>query len=423
MKPFAESSHSIRIRRQASAFTASTLIATLLLLLGLLALRSAGSPTGSLEQAGVAPADNGARLSASQAATAAVYFDQPLYVVAPGEAVTASLLISGAEQLGAWELRLAVDASRAQLAQISAGDFLSSTGRATSLLGPLTTDTAGQVAIGSYSYGAQAGVDGAGALARLTFQVDALASGLIDVSLSDLLLVKVEGNTVSTQPGQGQGAVIQVSGDAAVGGVAFLDTLNANGVRDPGEDVGVANATVVLTDTLRGLASTQATGMDGSYLFTDLLASDYSITVLEMPGLLPTTPLPQIFSLSAGQADLNRNFGFIPTTGLSLASFEASASAGQVLLDWQVMLHGQDAPGFHVWRSRPGREWTRLTQQAVPGELGAGQSARYRFVDRSVEPGRIYQYQLIAEDGSSFGPWLVRAHAGRLYLPLVNSDR
>ena len=222
MKPFSESSHSIHIRRPVGALTVSGLSAALLLVLGSLALRLTGSPVASLAQAGLPSAANGAPLASTQAATATISFDQPVYVVAPGDLVTASLMIADAEQVGAWELRLAMDASRVELAQVSAGDFLSSTGRAVSFLGPLQSGAPGQVALGSYSYGAQAGVDGMGALAQLIFQVDALASGSIDLTLSDLLLVQVAGNAVSAQPVLGQGAVIQVSGDAALGGAVFL---------------------------------------------------------------------------------------------------------------------------------------------------------------------------------------------------------
>jgi hypothetical protein len=128
---------------------------------------------------------------------ATVRFAEPQYVMAPGSAITAVLQVQSAENLGGWELALSFDPAFVAVEAVTPGAFLSSTGRTAAGLGPLT-DTPGQMMLGGYSYGTNAGVSGAGTLAHIRLR--GLAAGQTALGLSQLQLAAVQGTNVTVQP-------------------------------------------------------------------------------------------------------------------------------------------------------------------------------------------------------------------------------
>lgn len=94
--------------------------------------------------------------------------------------------------------------------------------------------------------------------------------------------------------------------DGAIGDTVWFDA-DRDGVQDPGE-IGVANVRVNLTGRTTGTAYTAP---DGTYLFPDLPAGDYSVSIVIPPGysLSPGTPNPHTCSLTGNESYLRADFG------------------------------------------------------------------------------------------------------------------
>ncbi len=121
-----------------------------------------------------------------------------------GGTVTLDLVGEGTTNLGAFEVDLVRDASVADVAEVSLGDFLGSTGRNTMLLGPDRRQPA-WVTFGAFSWGHEPGPDGSGVLARITLQ--ATGVGTTTLTLQDIQVVDAQANLV---PALGLGAVMTV---------------------------------------------------------------------------------------------------------------------------------------------------------------------------------------------------------------------
>ncbi|MGC8873427.1 MAG: SdrD B-like domain-containing protein, partial [Chloroflexia bacterium] len=94
--------------------------------------------------------------------------------------------------------------------------------------------------------------------------------------------------------------------DGTIGDTVWFDA-DRDGVQDPGE-IGVSDVRVNLTG-----ADTRSTytGADGTYLFTDLRAGNYSVSIAVPPGyfLSPATPSPHLCSLAGNESYLRADFG------------------------------------------------------------------------------------------------------------------
>ncbi len=92
---------------------------------------------------------------------------------------------------------------------------------------------------------------------------------------------------------------------ASIAGVIWED-LDSNGIEDGGEPP-VPGVTVNLYDADGNLIATTTTGPDGSYLFTDLPAGDYTVELVTPDGMVVTTP-------EAGSDDtVDSDFPYIST--------------------------------------------------------------------------------------------------------------
>lgn len=116
-----------------------------------------------------------------------------------------------------------------------------------------------------------------------------------------------------------------LTGSGSIGDTIWLD-LDGNGVQDPGEP-GIPGAIVTLTsagpDGILGTADdvvypAATTGPDGTYLFENLPAGDFSVAVDNLPpGIQPTADpdggdddTSQV-TLASGEADLDQDFGYV----------------------------------------------------------------------------------------------------------------
>ena len=102
-----------------------------------------------------------------------------------GERVTISLDVSGAVDLAAFEATLGYDAEKLMLMEATLGDFLGSTGRTVTQLGPEVGD--GLVSIAAFGLPGAAAPSGSGQLATLTFE--AIATGSTSLQVIDGALV------------------------------------------------------------------------------------------------------------------------------------------------------------------------------------------------------------------------------------------
>jgi PKD repeat protein len=89
----------------------------------------------------------------------------------------------------------------------------------------------------------------------------------------------------------------------------------------------------------------------------------------------------------------------LPPSAVELASFTATGVGGTVTLDWTTSFE-QDNLGFYVDRAESGSTaFVRLNSNAMVSAHGTGnQAGNYTYVDRTVEPGHRYVYQLWAMD-------------------------
>ena len=88
-----------------------------------------------------------------------------------------------------------------------------------------------------------------------------------------------------------------------------------------------------------------------------------------------------------------------PPSAVELSSFTASSGGGTVTLQWSTSFEEHNSH-FIVERADRGSDaYTRLQPQV--DVTGNGDTpGSYSFVDRSVEPGNVYQYRLVAVDRS-----------------------
>ncbi len=109
--------------------------------------------------------------------------------------------------------------------------------------------------------------------------------GYFSTTLDDLPVTAIYPGRVYAENDFGDAPYIQI------GGVVFVDA-NLDGVRQP-EEAGLAGAMISLSGTTyRGQPVTAAavSVSDGSYLWTDLLPGNYTVTEVDPPGYFSTSP-------------------------------------------------------------------------------------------------------------------------------------
>ncbi len=217
------SGHSTNIRQRVSRSTQLAATGIVLLLLANVLSSAHGIRPIGLVEAAPPPA----RLSAAPH-TAEIRIEQMSYTMLINTDLIVNLVISGAEDVGGWEVLLGFDPAYVEVAAVTPGDFLSSTGRTATGLGPMQ-QTQGQVSIGGYTYGAQPGADGSGVLAQITLRGIAVGSTTLSVS-SPLLATLDAAGGVQTQTPTTQGAQVNVTQPLAVTLAGFGATIEQSGV-------------------------------------------------------------------------------------------------------------------------------------------------------------------------------------------------
>jgi hypothetical protein len=106
--------------------------------------------------------------------TTLVWIDPPEKTTQLSEGnFTVDVAIANVTDLGSFQFVLAFSPSVVHAEGAELGDFLGSTGRSTTTVGPEIDNQLGTVSFGAASYGEQAGADGSGVLATVTFSPQA----------------------------------------------------------------------------------------------------------------------------------------------------------------------------------------------------------------------------------------------------------
>ena len=159
--------------------------------------------------------------------------------------------------------------------------------------------------------------------------------------------------------------------NGSIGDVVW-DDLNGDGVQDPGEP-GIGGVTVVLTYA-DSTEVTVVTGPDGSYVFSNLPAGSYTVSLDETTipaGYGATTPDPVTVVLASGQDVTTADFGLRDEAPVNLAI--AKTDGVETVLPGEVVTYtitvsntgGQDLTGIVVTDSIPAEgEYVALSVSA-----------------------------------------------------------
>jgi hypothetical protein len=119
--------------------------------------------------------------------------------------------------------------------------------------------------------------------------------------------VRTTPDTVGVWLAEGGSAAVDFGYQQAgtIAGQAFNDA-NGNGTKDAGE-LGIGGVVITLTRSTETFTTT--TAGDGSYLFTDITAGEYTVSAADVPGFTRTTPGSVAISVPAGGSG-SASFGY-----------------------------------------------------------------------------------------------------------------
>ncbi len=142
--------------------------------------------------------------AAAQAAT--IRIEPPQVRGDPGQDLRVQIVIEDVENLGFFQFDLTFDPAVVQFKSVALGEFLASTGREATVVGPLTDNEQGRLTFGAFTVGDQAGPNDSGVLAEVT--LTGVDDGATVLSLSGVqLLTAVNGVIVAIVPGQATATV------------------------------------------------------------------------------------------------------------------------------------------------------------------------------------------------------------------------
>lgn len=143
-----------------------------------------------------------------------------------GEVVNVSVVVHDATNLGAFEFRLEMDPAVLDVAEVGLADFMGSTGRAVSAMGPTRSEDRKTVTFAAYSLGTQPGPGGDGVLAVVGVKV--VKDGGGNVALARHQLTDVRGQLVK--------ATVLLRTDVHIERVVHLEARRFLVTLDPGDN-------------------------------------------------------------------------------------------------------------------------------------------------------------------------------------------
>ncbi|MBN1919603.1 MAG: DUF1906 domain-containing protein [Anaerolineae bacterium] len=143
--------------------------------------------------------------------TSHIYFT-PTVVNADAHApVTVTLMISNVVNLGAFDYLISFDPAVVTATQVTVGQFIGSTNRIVTPLGPIIDNVNGTVNFGAFSQGEALGPSGNGVLAYIRFQ--AQSSGETPLHFANHSTLDIEGALLPTTASDGHITVVACLGD------------------------------------------------------------------------------------------------------------------------------------------------------------------------------------------------------------------
>jgi len=167
-------------------------------------------------------------------------------------------------------------------------------------------------------------------------------------------------------------------------GVAWQDlALDMDPSNDDLSALGLQGIGVTLTDGAGNIIATDTTDAQGGYSF-DVPQGTYTVTfnTNDVPSSLVTitTPASGALTIGPGTTVANINFGIAPLpTAITLESFDATATAEGVRLDWSTSWE-EDNLGYRVWRGTVDGP----TEQLDGFILAENQAAAYTAADAAT---------------------------------------
>ncbi len=230
---------------------------------------------------------------------------------------------------------------------------------------------------------------------------------------------------------------------ASIGDRVWHD-INGNGVQDEGEP-GFMNIPVYLYADVEGngthttLVATVATGLDGLYLFDNLMPGSYVVEVDFAPFaaigyrqtgdpdyygmILPygqddnrtTTSI----ALASGEEFRMADFGYKEVPSLAvIGNVVAFTRDGQTVVRWETV-ESWGTAGFWLER-QVGDQWVRISEELLPFPLFGEPPLVYEEIDPGAEAGGTYLWRLVELETSGnqlvYGPYQLTVDGpGRTY--------
>jgi len=153
-----------------------------------------------------------------------VYIDPAQATAGLNGTLNVELKVANVANMGGYELVINFDPAIVQVQNVTLGNFLSSTGRTVSPLGPGVDNTAGRISIGSFSFGSQAGPSGEGTLATIVMTPQ--AQGASALTLSGLTLTDSAGNAIAATTQDGAITINAASLNGDLNGDCSVDVVD-----------------------------------------------------------------------------------------------------------------------------------------------------------------------------------------------------
>jgi len=140
-----------------------------------------------------------------------VRIDPAIKNVESGHTFTVNVMVDGAVNLGAFQFDVIYDPAVVTVTNVEIGPFLGSTGRTAQSVGPNIDNVAGTVTFGAFSFGSNAGPEGTGLLAAVTFT--AVGSGSSALNLQNVVVTDTMANAQSASI---EGGTVTVAAPAPI---------------------------------------------------------------------------------------------------------------------------------------------------------------------------------------------------------------
>lgn len=274
--------------------------------------------------------------SVSQAQAVNLQLEPKSAQVDVGADFSITVTIKNVEDLGFFQFKVSFDPAVMQVKEVTLGDFLASTGRSATAVGPLIDNQTGSLTYGGFSLGAERGPEGDGVLAEVTFT--GRAKGVSTVRLSNVMVRRTDnvgvpavpvGEAVVTVgnpvPIQNTATPTPTAGTTPPAGSTATPTPSRSPTPPPTVTPG-ATATVLVT------ARPTLTVMPGTTPATDVAPTPTATSVREPTATIITTAEPSTGSTPSATPTLIASGEAIGASPTAMAgdALSATPAAGVV---------------------------------------------------------------------------------------------